>query len=556
MPVAHAEDLTGSIITYGSLVVGMIITGLNFLMWVLFWLLGLVTNSDLIFNDGIVRILFSLWQLSRNVVNVAFAILLIVGAILTIVTANTDRVKGVLPKFVMAVILVNFSWFIPRVIYDVSQVVAYSVFQLPTWVGGADCITYKWAADGMGPPAPIPCQVVNDIRFFEDTDKITDKKGGWDCTLKPLVCVQLKDFNDKEVLDRNDKQALLFNALTINYARLKNLASVIDAGRVAGQQATPISALMMWFVKVIVVLVIHIALFFPVLALVCAFFIRIPVLWLTMAFMPFVVLGFVVDQIKNETDKISDAFIKAAFLPAIVGIPFAIGFIMLNVASGVAMPNIRGLNVRLPLIAGVDNFWQVFWLALSLGILWEGVFMALKKGPEIVNHFSAGIKGFGEAAGRVAIKAPLSVPLPFPGATGGMSVRGMLKTLDTRQMEHTLDSNPGDFWSKMKTNADDNRAAKITDKAASHFQATIINNIDAVGAKADSGKLVADALAQMQKDSPQLTELLSKDDQLRAALAKLRKMNVTIDAQREEKIKKALANPPPTPTAPPGRPGT
>jgi hypothetical protein len=255
IPAAHAEDLTGSIITYGSIVVGMLITGLNVLMWVLFWLLGLVTNPDLFFTDGIVSTLFMLWQLFRNIVNVAFAVLLIIGAILTIITANTDRVKGVLPKFVMAVILVNFSWFIPRVIYDVSQVVAYSVYQLPTWVDASDCVVIEVAPGGgvIGKK----CKVVNNIKFFEQTDKVTDKQDDWDCTLKPLVCVQLKDYDDNTVLNRRSQETVIFNGLIVNFARLKNLAAVVDGGRIAGGQPTPISALLLWFVKIIVVLVIQ-----------------------------------------------------------------------------------------------------------------------------------------------------------------------------------------------------------------------------------------------------------------------------------------------------------
>lgn len=547
IPAAHAEDLTGSIITYGSIVVGMLITGLNVLMWVLFWLLGLVTNPDLIFTDGIVSTLFMLWQLFRNIVNVAFAVLLIIGAILTIITANTDRVKGVLPKFVMAVILVNFSWFIPRVIYDVSQVVAYSVYQLPTWVDASDCVVIEVAPGGG--VVGKKCKVVNDIKFFENTDKVTDKQDDWDCTLKPLVCVQLKDYDDNTVLNRRSQETVIFNGLIVNFARLKNLAAVVDGGRIAGGQPTPISALLLWFVKIIVVLVIHIALFFPLLALIAAFFIRIPVLWLTMAFMPFVVLGFVVDQIKSETDQISDAFIKAAFLPAIVGIPFAIGFILINVSSKIAMPDIPGVNVKIPLFDGLDNFWQIFWLAMSLGILWKGVFMALERGPAVVNHFTAGIKSVGEAAGSVALKAPLSVPLPLP--TGTASLLSLKRKLDPRQIEARMES--GDFWNDTQKKASAENANKMTKEVANTFKndiKVVINNPN----DPNSAKVIADAIAKGKRSTPDIASL-NNEEWLRAYIAKLDQMGEHMDDLTQKKLFEALKRAPPSAPAAPAAPG-
>ncbi len=559
VPMAHAADLTNTIITNGSMIVGMIITAMNALMWVLFGLLSIVTDPDLIFSEGtaqnpggIVPILFSLWQISRNIVNIGFAVLLIVGAIMTIISASTERVKGLLPKFVMAVILVNFSWFIPRVIFDVSQIAAYSVYQLPTFiVGGSDCFTEE-----LGPPVKrVPCQVVNDFRFFEETEKpdITEGQDGWTCPLKPIICVQLKDYNSPEVLERNDKQSVVFNGLIVNYARLKTLANVIDAGRVAGKDPSEIKALLLWFVKIIVVLVIHIALFFPILALVAAFFIRIPVLWLTMAFMPFVALGFVVDQIKGETDKITDNFIKAAFLPAVVGVPFAIGFIMLNVASHVALPGKFG-EIKVPLLTGLDTLGQIFWLALSLGILWKGVFMALERGPEVVNKFTNGIREVGAAAGRTALKAPLSIPIiPSPVAGGkATSMLGAMKTIDPRNIEAQLGND--NMWAGMQQNADQRRGEQIADQAVTNFQAKI--NINNIGSDPNSQKNLSDALKELREKSPNLRENLNNDETLRAYFEKMEKLGRKLDDQQQRVLRDALRRDPPAAPAAPGAPTT
>lgn len=547
---AQAQDLTGSIITTGSMIVGMIITGLNFLMWVLFWLLTIVTNPDIIFQQGMVELLHEVWAIFRNIVNVAFALVLVIGAIMTIVTASTERVKAALPKFVMAVILVNFSWFIPRVIYDVSSILTHTIYQLPSLIGQeADCFVVV-GPDAEGGELPEKCKAVNDIVFFEETDKKTHKVENWDCTLKPLVCVQLVDYDDPQFIARHRHEGSVFNGLIVNYARLRSLASVIDAGRVAGGNPTELKALLVWFVKVIVVLVIHIALFFPILALVAAFFIRIPILWLTMAFMPFVALGFVVDQLNWVIEKVGKQFIKAAFLPAMVGVPFALGFIMINTAAGVADPELFG-NVKIPLIAGVNNFGQIFWLVLSLGVLWASVFAALKEGGEYVDHFTDTIKSVGESAGRTALKAPLSVPIlpsPVPGQ-GYVSTMGGLKALDPHAIEASMDQRNASFWDNMKSYADAARGAKLNQAAVNSFKVnSIVTNIlNGNAPPPDGAKQLSDALKELRDKSPDLGPGVSEEETLRALME--REKWTPLQRQNAEKYRKHT--PPAAPATPP-----
>jgi hypothetical protein len=142
VPLAHAQTLdpaTTTTLNGVIVLMGVIITGLNFLMWILFWLLNIVANPDFIFIPELMNMLRQIWVFCRDVTNLLFALLLIAGAIYTTVTANTEKVKGLMPKFVMAVILVNFSWFIPRVIYDASSVLTYTVYQFPTMFTGNQC---------------------------------------------------------------------------------------------------------------------------------------------------------------------------------------------------------------------------------------------------------------------------------------------------------------------------------------------------------------------------------------------------------------------------------
>lgn len=523
-PLAHAQDLNTSIITIGSLVIGMIITALHFLMFVLFDLLNIVTDPNLIFQQGMVTILFNVWKVFRDLVNYLFAILLIVGALITVVTASTEKVKTILPKFVMAIILVNFSWFIPRVIYDFSTVIAYTVYQLPKALlpAGETCMVTN--LDG----SRSKCVVLNDYRYFDQTDSVTHGQQGWDCTLKPLLCVQWLWYDDPAVGQRWNDQSIIHNGLVANYAQLQSLGTILSPVNNAGNQPVPTKALLTWLIKITVVLVIHIALFFPLLALVAAYFIRIPILWLTMAFMPFVALGFVVDQLNWLVEEIGKQFIKVAFLPAMVGIPFSIGFILINIGSKVPI----GPDRPFLLTIGIESFNQIFWLVLSLGVLWVGVFAALKKGGDYVNHFTDTIKGMGEATGKAAIAAPLNARI-IPGVGSPMAA---FKSAN-QKLQQLVGGGAGTDMNKL-------RGALITkDHIENKFHnnttvnAIVENKAYAAGAGQQQLK---DALKELRKVNTQL-ENLTDEDTLKAYFERMKELNKELTDAQKKRFQDTLA---------------
>src|SRR3989338_7963213 len=341
IPQAHAVGLDAAskeLMSSITFIVSLVITGMNALMWILFRLLDIVLDPFFIFDltadggDGpLLNMLHTIWQLTRDLMNVMFAILLVVGAVMTIIKTNTELVKNYRAKFVLAVVLINFSWFIPRVILDVSQVLTYTVYQIPSLLEVAD-VTCRIPSDDPAKPAE-PCRIVDDVKFFEETEKITPDAPGtpaprWVCALSGLVCFHESPFTAPATWDHN----AVINGLIINHARLAVLAQVVNprAGGVAvDPDKSSVREMLMFLIRIILVLIMHIAMFFPMLALVVAFFIRIPILWITMAFMPIAVMGFLIgDKIPgfNPWEKIGKQFLTAAFLPAMVAIPFTLVF--------------------------------------------------------------------------------------------------------------------------------------------------------------------------------------------------------------------------------------
>jgi hypothetical protein len=442
-----------------SSAVALLTQFLNMLMWILFWLLDLLLDPKFIFDiddeaqgKGILVMLHSIWQLTRDLMNLIFAILLVVGAVYMIITTKKEFLKENLPKFIMAVILVNFSWFVPRAIYDLSQITAYTVFQLPALLN-VQC-DIPLPPGQAGPPEP--CKILTGIALFEETRFVADtgvfnnpgnpndprKGGGWECPLKPIVCIQLRNFDAPNVALHSQ----IINGLVLNFARLRHLATV--TAEVAAQAPAPdddqITASIIFLMKMLLIVVIHIALFFPLVALVIVFLLRVPILWLTMAFMPVALLGLLLgDKLGqfNPVEKIWKRFLSAAFLPAMVAVPFAIGFIMTHQGLGVKPPlGLEQFGTGLPLFVGIRDFWQFVWMFLAIFVMWTGVFTVLKQ-SEIATSATETIKASGEAMGKFALQAPLALPfLPVPGKPGEkMAPLQALKALDGRRWLRELD---------------------------------------------------------------------------------------------------------------------
>ena len=434
-----------------------VLTALTWLTWLVFMFLNYFLDPTIIFDlDGsgggaLVKLLNDLWRLSRDLMNVIFAVALIVVAIYVVITAKKDFVVGYLPKFVLAVILVNFSWFACFAVLDLAHVLAATVYQIP----GLIVTNPKVCRDGQ----LQNYQMVRNLQFFlsdEEKAKLTGgfepdgktakpRGNGWDCSML-FICYQITTIDNlSQVAPHN----AILQGLVINHARLASLLDISPPDRVND----PFVAVLFFLLRELTVIIIAGALLFPLLAMVVAFFIRIPVLWMTIAFMPFVFLTFIGGEKLEQfmgggmgPKKIWDIFLKFAFLPALVAIPLAVGFIMINAgaqlqcgqqATGGAAGQLGRIN--LPLLSQITDPYQLLWLIMTLLILWNGVFMILKN-TEFVKGAATWIEQRGKALGKFLVKAPLAAPI-IPGPDGKMtSPLKTIKALDPVRLNNILDS--------------------------------------------------------------------------------------------------------------------
>lgn len=391
-------------------------TFLHILLLIILQFLGYLLQADFFNDQQMMGALYSIWRLSRDIMNIIFAVMLIGVSFFVIITAKSEMIKEKIVNFVVAVILVNMSWFFPRVIIDVANVLTAAVYSVPGTLGFT-CNTFNDA----DPPVAEPCKVITKVIIFPSA---AEQAACPTCKcITGVECHEVKPFATEAP---NMKAAhAMINGLAVSFAKitlLPKIPSSIGAGLTTG--TTPALLSLQIAMNIVMALLIQMGVVLPLLGLAVGLFIRIIILWVTTAFMPFSFLGYAVNgklgtNIFGLDDYVWKEFLAAAFLPTLVAIPFTIGFVMLSAAATMTAPPLAGfpLTMSVPLISGVKSWWAMLWLLAAVGIMWIGAFTALRK-SQIIGKFTDKIKNFGESVFGGIIQAPLILPLPI-GLGGG-----------------------------------------------------------------------------------------------------------------------------------------
>lgn len=376
--------------------------------------------------------LHELWKHSRDIVNIILASILVVGAVITIVTANGDILKNNIKKFMIAIILVNFSWWFPRVIIDTASVLTATIYSLPAALN-VECKPLK---------GDTSCFIWEDPQFDLSSIEAAEKIGDG-------YIPSSDDLHYKKVplaRNANTPPAILLGLL-FNNLRVFDLGKMPDFPDTDNENVPFGTAGVSEQVRIVIYalfsVIILAAVFFPLLAMLVAFTVRIPIIWLTVAFMPFMFLGLIIGNKMGEFNTMNviwKKFLGAAFLPAIVGIPIAVGFILLNTGMRtIQLPKYEEAG-RFLGVFDMNNFMDLLWLAMSLGVLWIGTFAALKS-ANIASGVVDTIKNYGQTLGKGMAKLPLRIPfIPAIGGkpggflSAGAAYQKVKDTLDPRKV--------------------------------------------------------------------------------------------------------------------------
>ena len=517
--------------------------------------IGAFLGNDYIFAGAMGTMLHTIWVISRNIVNIVFVLILLFMALKHIFRQDDTDIAKTLPKFVIMLIAVNFSWLAGKLILDAGNVATNVVFAIPAGIQGIAGETIDTMIN------TNPCSVPgNEVKgscsaskvywpgdrnktynvseatctpdFMKQIEKEYAKaypKGGKPdpntfLAKKAIICWQ-----QIKPSDYNQNNASYY--LTYSMARVQNLTRANTKDEI-GQLAI---GTMFSMIMQIVYLAAFGSLYIALIA-------RVAMLWILMAFSPFIVLLMFAKEIGLGGGMADEylsipAFAEWAFVPAKVGAVWTIGFIMITAgqsmgkdvfatlnADGTLKANIFSAN---SLFLGMDTFQQFIWLLMTTGIIWMGTFAVLGKlkvvGSTLAKIGSAGEHFVGEL-GHLGMQVPIIPTGHGHGEHGHMSLSKLNPNKMLRGYANTLEGGDAGKLTaareNLKANVSTMVSMQFTDEKAvmekfrsvtGMSQSDIVNNISEVqemvrqqggGLGDEKQKLLIEIIGKQTKSGP------------------------------------------------------
>lgn len=394
-----AEDVELSEIVKGiNEVINYILQLASSLLWPVLIMIGSLLDNELIFGGEMGERLRSVWVEIRNLVEIAFVLVLLAIAVYNVLGIGEEggsfALKQAMPKFVLALVAVHFSFLAVKVVLDFTNVMTAAVFALPA-------------------------------RTMEETisqEKLKEAICGTESSavpMRPLWC-KGKEFNDKakslfSKLDRNN--------ITLVYAIKFGHAPALKFIRDGLKSLTQLGFNIIFNTVLYVVY----ALSFIALFLVLLF--RVVAIWIAVVLSPLLALGIVVPQLKElagEGGNLQQKFVKQAIAPVTIGLVLSVGFIMLSAFE--ADKGIHGEILSSSSLEAIDpnalptDITDLQQLLIAIGIvviIWTGVFAAAK--DTFAGTITEIIKDKAQGFGKFAATLPAyfqAIPVKMGGDKG------------------------------------------------------------------------------------------------------------------------------------------
>lgn len=417
-------------------------TFLQFLLYPLTMLIAQLMDPDILIGPDMESKLLQVWVIFRNWVNIFFVLILVGIALYNVLGIAGDgsnyALKAILPKIVIGLIAVNFSFLAGKVLIDATNVLTTAVYALPT-----DLQLWNEQVDG----------VKNRICAIPET-KDTDGDGKMETTnagerkvkdggMMSFLFCEIQDENAEikvytgEFTSMGDSFFKVFGAHNVSLVLMVNMGQVSDIDIVSltenksvADQAATLTMQMLFGILMFLLFG------FAYVAVIVVLGARLVVLWICLALSPFIVIFFIFPDLGSFAGGEFDfktQFFKHLFAPMVMGIVFSVGFVMLSVlqnsTSGGWMGDIGNISFdqlgdtdevsRLMDSYGKDisDFGDLLIAACAVIIIWVGVFAAASQ--TIASSWTNTIKGAGESVGKFLAESPLyATVIPIKGKSG------------------------------------------------------------------------------------------------------------------------------------------
>ena len=450
-----------------------------------------------------------LWLMMSNVVYTIFAIILIFIAFMNIIWKweNTWELKQALPKFIVWVLIVPFSWFIVSACIWLSSILTVSVLTIPS-------STFWWTYEKLN-NIPFCGEFVYNLAWSKWTNWSDEP---------PIKCIpptdsKWKPITYKAFIDNSDHIFGIMSIYTYWIMKIDWNWQIFTDDIKTIKQLTALGA------KVIFDILFIIVFFLLMVALLMALFVRGIYIWIFMVLSPiFWLLYFFWDKTHESLQKFTFwKFLELVMMPVYVAAALSFGLLFILVAwpamgtaeewsnwiiieesTGDWSSSITFLGTKHTFVWAFSSAWddakdlikwvhwqlgtlilQVFWLV----VMWISVMAALKS-SELTKEVIQPIVQFGESVWQLAAKAPTYAPIiPSPG-WWTMSATALWT-----------------MWSSLKTNIDSKFSTRWNDIASELFKTDEIT------------KAIQNQTAKLNKS--ELNKTYYKDEEVKKAIARM-----------------------------------
>lgn len=441
---------------------------LNHIIWPVLVMIGGLLDNSLLFGNGMEARLRDIWIPIRNLVNILFVIILVGIALYNVLGLGEDNstysIKETLPKIIVGIIAINFSFLGIKVFLDGINVLTTAVFSLPTQVGqGLDEIVKPESEYAKQLCAQLEGMSRGDLSKISDTEMNTKRKtdiyrsllGGayaiegfnpaektigdmdaeivkakWPDTTKKSFDEEVAKRNKGFICDGgvlNDEGRKFLSSYS---SRNAALALALNMGKIVFYQSLDFSIdnIDQLLVNTIFSMVLYIVYAVSFVALFVVLLGRLVVMWLSIAISPILLLLLFAPDLKSKLGgfgEVADTFVKNAIAPLMISLSLTVGWIMLN-----ALQNLNSFDTQSPLnldptqgfpVAGLNTIQDATVALATIAVVWLGVFSAAEGtvAKDITGWMGEKVKAAGSFLGRLPLQHTPFIPIKLPGSAPG-----------------------------------------------------------------------------------------------------------------------------------------
>lgn len=380
------------------------------LIWPVLLLIGSLMKNDILFGGGMEDRVLAVWYVIRNFVNILMVLVLLGIALYNVAggKAQDYHLKAILPKFVIALIAVNFSYAMVKIAIDSVNVLSTAIFALPASVESGFGVGIENIFANKDTYEGAICHGLygqDKDAYQASVDKAT-AAGFSFCNKEPATLTEnaklffnkFDGYNAGIILAVNMMQVDNLNKVTVNQASLKDLS---------------VNIIFSTFLYII-----HGAAF---IALFCILLVRLVVIWLGLVLSPLMVLPMVLpEQLKSSMGggDVSKKMIQNIIAPIPISVVMTLSFILLTGLQKSSFPTgtlgTDASSVGL-MLSGYSTLQQLIVAVGTVAFLWIGIFKAAE--GTAAEKLVGGIKSTVEGAGKFALSSVKYAPI-FPVQVG------------------------------------------------------------------------------------------------------------------------------------------